>query len=350
MIMIAGLKMAQGLTVALDVVLANKECATGAPWAEALAGLRKHSRTFVAKGCDSLCISPNRPGPIEYEVLGEDTGFEDIWQVVHNWKTHEKCQEAGKKVALKRAIELQKTNTTTRQALFAAMGCLRNRDTWSKVFDANLAPKIGIFSECTVGRLYRHGVDVSIPTTPYPRLLEYRCNQSRLFSGAAGKPFSDTKPQLLRKKTDYDYYFAGSPTSSVRERLISKSGVILQIPRSKFIIIQSTTRHIKKMPEQKWTCKEESTKCACLEEAAESHHLDLRRSSFGLVPRGHGVYSFRLTEVMLAGAVPVILSNGWVLPFSEFLDWDSFSVRLDEAQFISDPVAALNSLIHEVTF
>jgi hypothetical protein len=104
------------------------------------------------------------------------------------------------------------------------------------------------------------------------------------------------------------------------------------------------------MPEQKWTCKEESTKCACLEEAAESHHLDLRRSSFGLVPRGHGVYSFRLTEVMLAGAVPVILSNGWVLPFSEFLDWDSFSVRLDEAQFISDPVAALNSLIHEVTF
>ena len=34
---------------------------------------------------------------------------------------------------------------------------------------------------------------------------------------------------------------------------------------------------------------------------------------------------------MLAGAVPVLLADGWILPFSELLDWDSFAVRLDEA-------------------
>ena len=50
-----------------------------------------------------------------------------------------------------------------------------------------------------------------------------------------------------------------------------------------------------------------------------------------------GVYSYRLTEVMLAGAVPVILSNGWVLPFSEFLEYDAFAVRLDEHTFQRDP-------------
>ena len=50
-----------------------------------------------------------------------------------------------------------------------------------------------------------------------------------------------------------------------------------------------------------------------------------------------GVYSYRLTEVMLAGAVPVILSNGWVLPFSEFLEYDSFALRLDEHTFQRNP-------------
>jgi hypothetical protein len=55
-----------------------------------------------------------------------------------------------------------------------------------------------------------------------------------------------------------------------------------------------------------------------------------------------------LTEVLLAGAIPVILSNGWVLPFSEFLDWDSFSVRLDEKMFMANPSKAIAALLKDV--
>mmetsp|Transcript_27293 Transcript_27293/g.61011 ORF Transcript_27293/g.61011 Transcript_27293/m.61011 type:complete len:310 (-) Transcript_27293:87-1016(-) len=72
-------------------------------------------------------------------------------------------------------------------------------------------------------------------------------------------------------------------------------------------------------------------------------------AKFGLVPRGHGVYSFRLTEVLVGGAIPVVLSNGWVLPFSELLEWDAFSVRLDEVAFMADPAQALDSLVRDVS-
>ena len=342
------LKFTQGLNISQDVVSVDKDCPARDPWTKTLEGLRSASSKFLSQGCDSNCISPSRPGPIDYEIQGEDSGYEDVWQVVNNFKVHENCQKVGKRIAFERALELRKANSTKRQALFAAMGCLRNRETWSKVYDANMAPNIGIFSECTIGRLYRQGVDVCLPTTPYPRLFEQKCDQSRVFAGAFGTAFSEVEPPPLSMETDYDFYFSGSPTSSVRERLITKKGKIIEIPRSKFTIIQSTTRHVKNMPEQKWMCKQESRRCRCLEDASAAHHADLQRSLFGLVPRGHGVYSFRLTEVMLAGAVPVIMSNGWVLPFSEFLDWDAFSVRLDEAQFISDPAKALGALIDKV--
>ena len=347
-LILLGLNFAQGLNIAQDVVSADEDCPPRDPWTKTLEGLRSSSSTFLARGCDSRCISPSRPGPIDYEIQGEDSGYEDVWQVVNNFKVHEKCQKAGKRIAFERALELREANSTKRQGLFAAMGCLRNRETWSKVYDSHMAPNIGIFSECAIGRLYRQGVDVSLPTTPYPRLLEHKCDQSRLFSGAFGTPFYEVELKPLSVETDYDFYFSGSPTSSVRERLITKKGQILEFPRSKFNIIHSTTRHVKNMPEQKWMCKQEVGRCRCLEDASVAHHSELQRSLFGLVPRGHGVYSFRLTEVMLAGAVPVIMSNGWVLPFSEFLDWDAFSVRLDEAHFISDPAKALGALIKEV--
>jgi hypothetical protein len=58
----------------------------------------------------------------------------------------------------------------------------------------------------------------------------------------------------------------------------------------------------------------------------------LQRSRFAFVPRGDALFSYRLFETMAAGAVPVIFSDGWVLPFSELLDWSEFSLHLPENQ------------------
>jgi hypothetical protein len=53
-------------------------------------------------------------------------------------------------------------------------------------------------------------------------------------------------------------------------------------------------------------------------------------SAFVLCPRGGGTSSFRLFEAMMLGRVPVIVSDQWVAP--EGLDWDAFSLRVDEAR------------------
>lgn len=51
-------------------------------------------------------------------------------------------------------------------------------------------------------------------------------------------------------------------------------------------------------------------------------------STFSFVPRGDSLFSYRLLEVMARGSIPVILSDGWVLPFDRTLDWPAFSVSV----------------------
>lgn len=60
-------------------------------------------------------------------------------------------------------------------------------------------------------------------------------------------------------------------------------------------------------------------------------------STFSLVPAGWGLHSKRLIEVMSAGSIPVIVADGWVLPFSEVLDWNRFSVIVAESEVLNIP-------------
>jgi hypothetical protein len=61
----------------------------------------------------------------------------------------------------------------------------------------------------------------------------------------------------------------------------------------------------------------------------------LRASEFALVPRGRSVSSFRLVEILSAGVIPVILADDWVLPFSELLDYSTFSIVIRESEWNS---------------
>ena len=46
--------------------------------------------------------------------------------------------------------------------------------------------------------------------------------------------------------------------------------------------------------------------------------------------RGDSLFSYRLLEVMSFGCVPVVITDGWVLPLDRTIDWDAVAVRIDE--------------------
>jgi Exostosin family len=54
-------------------------------------------------------------------------------------------------------------------------------------------------------------------------------------------------------------------------------------------------------------------------------------SKFAAAPRGDCMFSYRFTEVLSAGAIPVVHSDGWVLPFrNELVNWTKCAVVISE--------------------
>ncbi|KAL1227605.1 Exostosin-1b [Trichinella spiralis] len=101
----------------------------------------------------------------------------------------------------------------------------------------------------------------------------------------------------------------------------------------KDIIMLTTCKHGKD-----WM-KNQDERCSIDNDLYDNWNYEelMANSKFCLVPRGRRLGSFRFLEALEKGCIPVILSNDWVLPFSEVIDWDQAVVRGDERTLFQLP-------------
>eukprot|EP00903_Cladosiphon_okamuranus_P006586 g6434.t1 len=87
------------------------------------------------------------------------------------------------------------------------------------------------------------------------------------------------------------------------------------------------------------------TYCQQLKDAYEDYdYASLMNTTFGLVPAGRSPASFRLAEVMGAGAIPVFVTRDYVLPFREQIDWASFSFSFSPDRVELDMMRTLKAV------
>ncbi|XP_014113927.1 PREDICTED: exostosin-like 1 isoform X4 [Pseudopodoces humilis] len=167
---------------------------------------------------------------------------------------------------------------------------------------------------------FRPGFDVSIP-------LFSKDHPQR--GGDKGWLFQDSVPP----KKKYLLVFKG-------KRYLTGIGsgtrnALHHIHNGKDIISLTTCKHGKDWEKHKDT--------RCDKDNVDYERFDyqelLHNSTFCIVPRGRRLGSFRFLEALQAACIPVLLSDGWELPFAEAIDWGRAAVVGSERLLLQIPSA-----------
>nr|XP_018903394.1 PREDICTED: exostosin-1 [Bemisia tabaci] len=171
---------------------------------------------------------------------------------------------------------------------------------------------------------FRLGFDVSIPL--FPKKHPERGGEPG-FGSATNFPV--VKKYLLAFKGKRYVYGIGSEARNSLYHLHNERDVVMV----------TTCRHGQSWKEY----KDERCDADNSDYDRYDYEVLLLNSTFCLVPRGRRLGSFRFLEVLQAGCIPVLLSNGWVLPFDEVIDWNKAVVLADERLLLQVP-----ELVHSI--
>lgn len=86
--------------------------------------------------------------------------------------------------------------------------------------------------------------------------------------------------------------------------------------------------HIRYLLLEQWKEKDQDVQVYDQLPNGGSYDLMLKKSKYCLCPSGYEVASPRVVEAIYAECVPVLISDGYVPPFSDVLNWKSFSVQV----------------------
>ncbi|XP_041975092.1 exostosin-1 [Aricia agestis] len=166
--------------------------------------------------------------------------------------------------------------------------------------------------------IFRDGFDVSLPL-----FHKEHPEKGGTPPSATGNPIPAPRKHLLAFKGKRYVHGIGSETRNSLWHLHDSNNLILV----------TTCRHGKSWKDLRDERCDEDNK----EYDKYDYEQLLANSTFCLVARGRRLGSYRFLEALAAGCVPVLLSNGWRLPFDERIDWRRAVIWADERLLLQVP-------------
>lgn len=187
---------------------------------------------------------------------------------------------------------------------------------------AGLQFNAAVLAKASSSKLYyRSGFDISLPLFSYLHPYSDK-SRSKTRTYAPGS-YNENRTFFLTFKGKRYVLGKGSETRNS----------LYHLNNDRDVLMLTTCRHGKKWREAS------DSRCSGDEVSYDRYDFNdlLGDSTFCLIPRGRRLGSFRFLEALSYGCIPVILSDNWVKPFDEIIDWSLATVQFEESYLLQVP-------------